>query len=52
MNPVEFRSFWRPRFSVELQSCNALVMLRKVYNILGGQKRGSELDTFQFLFVS
>ena len=47
-NPANFKLFWRRRLSVELQRCNASVMSRKAYNILGGQKRSSELDTFQF----
>ena len=52
INPAEFKSFWGRRVSVELQRCNASVMSRKAYNMLGGQKRGSELDTFQVLFIS
>ena len=32
----------------QMQRCNASVMSRKAYNILGGQKRSSQLDTFQF----
>ena len=47
-NPAEFKSFWRCRFSVELQICNASVMSRKAYDILGGQKHSSELETFHF----
>ena len=47
-NPANFKLFWRRCLSVELQKCNASVMSRKAYNIIGGQKCSSELDTFQF----
>ena len=47
-NPANIKLFWRRRLSVELQRCNASVMSRKAYNIIGSQKRSSELDTFQF----
>ena len=30
-NPAEFKLFWRRRFSVELQRCNASAMSRKAY---------------------
>ena len=49
-NPAELKSFWRRGFSVELQRCNASVMSRKAYNILGGQMHGSELDIQFFVY--
>ena len=38
LNRAEFKDYWRKRLSIQLQRCNASVLLRKVSNDLQSQE--------------
>ena len=47
-NSTEFKSFWRQRLSIELQRCNAQVIIRKLST--ANQSRGSSTHTYSNQF--
>ena len=38
-NRAEFKDYWRQRFAIQLQCCNANVLLKKISNALSGQAK-------------
>ena len=46
-NPLDFKTHWRRRLSVQLQRCNASVLARKMIRVTYGQKAGQSLDLVQ-----
>ena len=38
-NRAEFKDYWRQRIAIQLQHCNAIVLLKKISNALSGQAK-------------
>ena len=38
-NRAEFKDYWRQRIAIQLQRCNANVLLKKISNALSGQAK-------------
>ena len=38
-NRPEFKDYWRQRIAIQLQHCNAIVLLKKINNALSGQAK-------------
>ena len=47
-NAPEFLDFWRKRFYIQLQKCNAQVILKKLSGLCGGPEKPMALSTQVF----